>query len=184
MPPPHLSIFLAPLLLHSIPALADSQCAYQSLSTYNATGSTPFDGLQPPELGVNATWTLNTAVLEDNTPPTASMHQTFYITTSPFINLTSTSVPLTGCAFALQMAGTPSSNAAGTCDGVLTSSCQQALITQFTDLSFGNSGSGPSTNETCSQFLNNITTPSECSSSNEIWSYASSSGSFIPFLAL
>lgn len=168
------SIYLAPIYAQQDPA-----CTDPDFSSYNATGSVTFDGFQPPELGINSTWTISTAIVDKPDPSTntAVMLQTFWLDSTPFVDLSSTDMPLTGCVIALAESGNPASSdptGDNTCSGVLASSCQQAIIDQVNNVSLSNSGNGPSNNVTCADYLSIV--PDECSSSNDAWSILSVSG--------
>jgi len=179
------------LLTFSFPRATHAQAANSSSCTntdflsYNATGSITFAGFQPPELGTNSTWTLSTAVVEKPnpafSPPTAQMLQTFFLTTTPFVDLSAPELPLTGCVIALAASGNPSSSgsAQNGCAGVLASSCQQAIIEQVNNQSLANSGSGPSTNATCEAFLSTV--PQACQDAGNAWKIIGVSGTDLVF---
>ncbi|MCJ1315186.1 hypothetical protein MMC15_000502 [Xylographa vitiligo] len=154
---------LLPLLLLSTLPLALTQ----SCLPPNATGSLSLAGFQPPELGLNTTYTLSTTLATQSFPPNNSglVQQAFYLTASPFVDLSAVTLPLTGCVLALAVAGSPSSTDAqaagqGTCAGVLSDECQAALVAQANNASLANSGSGPSTAAGCAEYLTEM--PMQC----------------------
>ncbi|MCJ1243414.1 hypothetical protein MMC30_000611 [Trapelia coarctata] len=169
----------AALLLLTLSWRADAQstnssCINTDFLSPNATGSLTVAGFQPPELGTNSTFTLSTAVTSKSnpqtSPPTAQMLQTFFLTTTPFVDLSAPNIPLTGCVIALSESGNPSSTGTGQngCQGVLASACQQAIVEQVNNQSLANSGSGPSTNASCEIFLQVV--PQECRNAGNAWS--------------
>ncbi|MCJ1476656.1 hypothetical protein MMC13_005324 [Lambiella insularis] len=160
-----LPIALLSLLLPTTHALPS--CLNPTFLSPNATGTLLLAGFQPPELGVNSTWTLSTALASASSPGNNSglVAQTFWLTSAPFVDLSSAATPLTGCVLALAAAGNPrySSPAAdgqASCAGVLAPACQQALLDSADNASLANSGSGPATQGACEAFL--AAMPEEC----------------------
>ncbi|MCJ1431931.1 hypothetical protein MMC27_001287 [Xylographa pallens] len=125
----------------------------------NATGALPLAGFQPPELGLNSTYTLSTALATQSFANNSGLIlQTFSLASTPFVDLTAASLPLTGCVLALSVPGSPASSSAlgegqGTCAGVLSAECQAALVAQANNASLANSGTGPSSVAACAEVL-------------------------------
>ncbi|MCJ1390076.1 hypothetical protein MMC18_002934 [Xylographa bjoerkii] len=158
----------ASLSLLALPHALAQTCLDTAFLTPNATGSLTLAGFQPPEIGLNSTYTLSTALVAQSFPGNNSgvILQTFYLTSAPFIDLSAPSLPLTGCVLALEEAGSPKSTdvdgeGQGTCAGVLSTDCQNALVDQVNNASLVNSGMGPSTMAMCAEYL--ATMPAECS---------------------
>lgn len=95
----------------------------------------------------------------------AFIAQTFWLTTTPFVDLSSPDIPLTGCVLALAEAGGLVSNdpkgvGQETCNGVLSAACQQALVDSANNASLANSGAGAATQSVCEEYLAQM--PMEC----------------------
>ncbi|MCJ1405260.1 hypothetical protein MMC11_008487 [Xylographa trunciseda] len=166
-PSTHLLAAASLFLLTLPPALAQA-CLNTDFLAPNATGAVELAGFQPPEIGVNSTYTISTALVAQSFPANNSgiILQTFFLTSTPFIDLSAPSLPLTGCVLALAEGGSPKSTNAdgvgqGTCAGVLSTDCQNALVEQVNNASLANSGMGPSTMAMCAAYLE--TMPAECS---------------------
>lgn len=159
---------------------SSSTCGNPAFLHPNGTGSITVQGFQPPALGVNSTWTVSTAVVSTlnslGSPPSAQIQQTFYLDTTPFVDLSAPDLPLTGCVIALSESGNPSSSGSSQngCAGVLASSCRQAIIDTVNNQSLANSGSGPSTNMSCAAFLQTV--PQECQNNGNTWNIIGVSG--------
>ncbi|MCJ1377731.1 hypothetical protein MMC17_000827 [Xylographa soralifera] len=155
------------LSLSTLPLALAQGCLNTAFLAPNATGALPLAGFQPPEIGLNSTYTLSTALVAQAFPANNSgvILQTFFLTSTPFVDLSAPSLPLTGCVLALAEAGSPRSTDAdgvgpGTCAGVLSADCQTALVEQVNNASLANSGSGPSTMAVCAEYL--ATMPAQC----------------------
>ncbi|MCJ1283818.1 hypothetical protein MMC26_003149 [Xylographa opegraphella] len=161
------SLTAALLALCTLLSLGRAQdCLDPAFLHQNATGSLSLAGFQPPELGLNSTYTLSTALAAQSFANNSGVVlQAFYLTATPFLDLSASTLPLAGCVLALSIAGSPSSTdpqaqGPGSCTGVLSAECQTALVAQVNNASLVNSGMGPSTVATCAESL--ATMPTEC----------------------
>ncbi|MCJ1414641.1 hypothetical protein MMC32_000968 [Xylographa parallela] len=160
MAPP--AVLLLALLCALPPALTQSCLAPHP----NATGALPLAGFQPPELGLNSTYTLSTALATQSFANNSGLIlQTFSLASIPFVDLSAPSLPLTGCVLALAVPGSPGSSdrdgtGQDTCAGVLSTECAAALVAQANNASLANSGTGPSSVAMCALVLAQL--PVEC----------------------
>jgi hypothetical protein len=159
-------------LAHANSDFDDNVCYDSQFQTYNATGNISIPGFQPPGasnmLGPlpTGTWTISTAIKDHRNYTTNSSYidQTFWLDTNPFVNLSSSDLPYSGCALVLypDPASTtiivPGTDESG-CQGVFDPDCYNALIVAVNGT--GNSTSRhPREHGDCSLFLE--TFPTEC----------------------
>lgn len=153
------------------------QCHNDRYTSYNASGSVSIDGFT---LGNSSrsNWTISAALKDAG--PGRGVYTTAWIDTNPFVDLSSDTLPYLGCVVTLgglaQMNPSTGNTGGTSCNGVLSSSCQQALSQMVSSNVAGNLASNYTTQEkVCKGLISNV--PAACK--DNAWGVSSTDCKYI-----